>query len=374
MPLYDLIVEALRVFNIFENFQEEEATVVRLLEVVKEFEKRHGSDMQRFLSEFSSTSDREIWNITVPEGTNAVKVMTVHKSKGLGFDAVVLVLYEQWMNQGFPYIIAEQKEGIRVLKINKNLLSINSAFEPLYKEELYRRQTDDLNTLYVSLTRAKRELHLLCVKKQEVNKYPFDILPCPYRSSERKPFTESKDIDQMVSYLYHTQKSPRIYATEDGDIDVSARRRGEFIHALLSSIKYIDQLDTDNFRTLINRCSERFLLDLSVDEVYREISDFIHTPAIRPFFEKSPERTVLTEQEMVDRWGNLLRVDRMIIDADSISIVDFKTGSDMDETKIESYISQIKRYVSVAKGIYRNRQIRGIILSFDDRDVVFQTQ
>ncbi len=372
MPLYDLIVEVLRVFNITENFQDEEATIVRLLEVVKEFEKKYGSDTQRFLSEFKSTSDKEIWNITVPEGTNAVKVMTVHKSKGLGFEAVVLVLYERWRNQGFPYIITGQKDDVRILKINRNLLSINSAYEPLYQEEFYRRQTDDLNALYVSLTRAKRELHLLCVKDLESNKYPFDILPCPYRSSDKKPFTESKETDEVASCLYHPEKSPMVFKVQKGDIDISARRRGEFIHALLAAIQYYDQIETEGFRALIRKYIERFMIGQTVNEVYREISDFMLTPEIKPFFEQKNERTVLTEQEMVDRWGNLFRVDRMIIDPEVIYIIDFKTGMDIKDAKMENYIDQIKRYIFITKRIYKYYPVRGYIISFDDREIIYE--
>ena len=374
MPLYDLIIEALRGFDVIKNFPEEEATIVRLLEVVKEFEKGKGSDIQGFLSEFNSSSDREIWNITVPEGTDAVKVMTVHKSKGLGFEAVILVLYERWKPKGFPYIIEEQKEGVRILKVNKNLLSLNPFYQPLYEEEFYRRQSDELNALYVSLTRAKRELYILCVKKEGKRGYPFDILPCPYKSSEERPSITSKASEETVKRLFHPHSSPEVYHTEERDIDLSARKRGEFLHAVLSSVKYPEDLKTLELKNRINGYIRKFMVDTTMDDTLREVTEFINTPSIRPFFEKRPQREVLTEQEMVDRRGNLLRVDRMIVDADSITIVDFKTGSEMDEKKTESYLSQITRYVSVAREIYKNKPVRGVIVSFDRREIIFQTQ
>ncbi len=369
LPLYDLVIEALRTFSVFEHFREEEATLVRFLEVVKEFESRYGSDLNRFLSEFRSSRDKELWNIQVPEGTNAVNIMTVHKSKGLGFQAVVFIAYEKNKNQGFPYIINHDTEGVTLLKLNRTLLSINPCYEHLYQEELYRRQTDELNALYVALTRAKRELHLLCVKNKDRENYPFNVLVYPYRSDSPKPVLESQELKETVPELYYPSLSPALYGNGFSDIEIGARKRGEFVHAILSTIHYDIDLQSETLLKGIKRYLESFSLDIPLEQILNELTRFVYSPDIHRFFKQRQFRTVLTEQEVVDRWGNLYRIDRLIIDPELIQVIDFKTGT-YDEEQLTTYKEQIGRYMELLRGIYCQRPVKGYVVSFENRQVI----
>ena len=93
------------VFDVFGLFgTREEAVLVKILEVVKDLETEGGSSLRGFLR-FAAASEREDeWNVDVPHGIDAVNVMTIHKSKGLGLPVVILVLYGE-KNKGHPYII-----------------------------------------------------------------------------------------------------------------------------------------------------------------------------------------------------------------------------------------------------------------------------
>ncbi len=374
MPVYDLITEIVRDFDILTYFPDEEATIVRLLEVIKEFESDYGSDLQRFLNEFDSSLDEELWNISVPEGTNAVKVMTVHKAKGLGFPVVILVLYEQRLNKGIPYVITEQGGRLNILKLNKGLLDHAGNYAHYYEEEVLRRHTDALNALYVGLTRAETEMYLLCVKTKDRNNYPFNIIPL-YRSSEENKKVLPKrgsDVEKKQSILLPPLSSPSLSFTSTGeDIDVTKRRWGEFIHAILAMVKDLEDLDREDLFERIDLLKEEYLIKAPSKDIYNFVREFIYAPEVMPFFVREEEKQIFCEKEFVDRWGNLLRIDRLIIRPDEIEVIDYKTGDPSGE-EIKQYIEQLQKYINTIAAYYK-KNTRGFIVSVDQKRVLYKT-
>ena len=75
---------------------EEEATLAKLLEVVKEFEGSGANSLREFLGaadEAAGADSTARWAIDVPRSAPSVNAMTIHKAKGLGFPVVVVLLY-----------------------------------------------------------------------------------------------------------------------------------------------------------------------------------------------------------------------------------------------------------------------------------------
>ena len=69
----------------------------------------------------------------------------------------------------------------------------------------------------------------------------------------------------------------------------------------------------------------------------------------------------MNEQEFVNPDGRLFRMDRIIVDTDIVTVLDFKTGNDKD-----AYTDQVLGYVNILKNFYPNQSIRGV-LAFVDR-------
>ncbi len=130
LPLYDIVSEAFNVFSVFDLIAGEEAALVKILEVVKDFEGEGHNSLRDFLAFAGDESSEQEWNMEVPKGENAVKVMTVHKAKGLEFPVVIVLLYEEG-KRGFDYIVQEDDEGVRLLKINKETMGSDPVFEEL---------------------------------------------------------------------------------------------------------------------------------------------------------------------------------------------------------------------------------------------------
>ena len=91
------------------------------------------------------------------------------------------------------------------------------------------------------------------------------------------------------------------------------------------------------------------------------VLEFLRSPEIAPFFARSESRKIMNEQEFVNPDGRLFRMDRIIVDADTVTVLDFKTGDDKD-----AYTDQVQGYINILQNFYPGRTIRGV-LAFVDR-------
>ncbi|MBW2313588.1 MAG: UvrD-helicase domain-containing protein [Deltaproteobacteria bacterium] len=103
--------------------------------------------------------------VEVPGGAR-VRVMTVHASKGLEFDAVLLPeLHKKFVGQRSGLLIDRPRPDglIETVSISpsKNLLIADPALREIYDETTARMFEDGLCNLYVGMTRAARRLELI---------------------------------------------------------------------------------------------------------------------------------------------------------------------------------------------------------------------
>ena len=166
LPLYDLVTEILRTFRAFETIQEDEATLVKILEAVKEFEGSGSNSLKDFLSRSVDGEAGAEWKIDVPRNVNAVHVMTIHKAKGLGFPVVIVLLYGA-SRRGSDYIIDEEGDEIVLLKLNNKITDSAPSLRGRYDEEGLKETVNRLNSLYVGFTRAKEELYVIGVSREK---------------------------------------------------------------------------------------------------------------------------------------------------------------------------------------------------------------
>jgi ATP-dependent helicase/nuclease subunit A len=109
-------------------------------------------------------------------------------------------------------------------------------------------------------------------------------------------------------------------------------------------------------------------VDYPIDPVKEEILGFLHHREVKPYFVPKPGRTVRREQEFSDREGSLLRMDRVIMDEDRITVMDYKTGG--EKKAEEKYFSQLKNYIRILKDLYPGREVAGLVAYVDLKEVV----
>ena len=91
------------------------------------------------------------------------------------------------------------------------------------------------------------------------------------------------------------------------------------------------------------------------------VLEFLRSPEIAPFFARSESRKIMNEQEFVNPDGRLFRMDRIVVDTDTVTVIDFKTGDDKD-----TYTDQVQGYMDILQNFYPGRSIHGV-LAFVDR-------
>jgi ATP-dependent exoDNAse (exonuclease V) beta subunit len=363
-PLYDLVAEIFSVFRLFELLEDEEATLVKILEVVKEFEGEGYNSLRDFLEFTGKVESGEAqWNMIVPKGIDAVKVMTIHKAKGLGFPVVIVPLYEE-KKRGFDYIVQEEGDNVRLLKITKDTMGSDPAFEALYNEESMKERVNQLNRLYVGFTRPEEELYVIGVKGNNQG-YPFDLLPVdsypPSHKPERVLVAPDERPNDFTIHHYHRQTRFRVESEEM--INIEERRRGEFFHRILFFVEYAGDGFEEELATVIKRVGQETGTDYPEEEIKKPILELVRQEEVAGYFAHRPGREVRREQEFSDAEGNLFRMDRLVLDPELVTVLDYKTGHDKEAE--EKYMAQIRSYMKILAGFYPGKTIEGIIAYVD---------
>ncbi|MGA9405932.1 MAG: UvrD-helicase domain-containing protein, partial [Bacteroidota bacterium] len=120
LPLYDLVSEAYKIFNVFYTSPDEEASLVKLLEVIRAFEQRGANTTKNFLEYSEDDTNDDVWKIDVPKDIDALQVMTIHKAKGMEFPVVIVLLYDS-IPRGKSFLLREDEDAVSILKVNKKI-------------------------------------------------------------------------------------------------------------------------------------------------------------------------------------------------------------------------------------------------------------
>src|SRR5208337_4229993 len=350
-----LVTEVFAVFSVFENLPEEEAALIKILEVVKDFEGGGFNSLKDFLETASDDEKGESeWNMAVPKNIDAVQVMTIHKAKGLGFPVVIIILYEV-RNRGFEYIVEEKGETVCLLKINKTTAVCDETLRSLYDKERMGEMVNRLNSLYVGFTRPKRELYVIGVKSNDKG-YPFVLLPaCEFPPSAKPEYVPDTLLSEAPGTpapcrLLHRHGRLKFEAGPEKFLKIEEKRRGEFIHRVLFFVDYVKAGFENELQKIISRVMDETGSDYSDKEMKALVLAVVSNKEIERYFTAAPGRLIRKEQEYSDNIGRLFRMDRVVIDNDGVTVIDYKTGK--DRKALDEYSAQLKNYMSILRDVY----------------------
>jgi ATP-dependent helicase/nuclease subunit A len=372
-PLYDLATQVFRTFDIFELFPEEEAALTKLLESIKDFEGLGKNDLREFLEFTSGGEEGESrWNIDVPANINAVRVMSIHKAKGLGFPVVILLLYGEKFHP-LDFYLHKAGESIRVYKLTRELAEADRILSGIYEQERERELIDRLNTLYVGVTRAQSELYVIGVKGTR-DQYPFDLvenLAEKYRPSDSKPEplfeARSAEPPEARTLRFASFSEPETNPRES--LNAEAIRRGNLLHAILAGIEFL----SSDWTAEIDRAVDRLSLDESdkavAAEIGRTLVRYFGSSPVSQYFERRRGRRVLREAEFCDAAGRLFRMDRVVFDEGAATLLDFKSGFERSAEKRAERDRedrlQMSAYLDIIRQFRPELPARGILVHID---------
>jgi len=360
LSLYDLIEELIRIFQL--NIKPD-PYIQYFLDAVLEFSKNNSANIIEFLDWWEKKKHK--LSIIIPEGINAVKIMTIHKAKGLEFPVVIYPFANERhkLTKDPLWIDLDGIFGLPVSLVPAKKQLQETRFADSYNEEENKSLLDLLNLLYVVFTRASERLYIMSLlppKKSSTISVP-SLLKLflqstgdwdesksvfPFGSETKKamirdfinepPYT----LDTFISKSWNERIRIRSYAMESWDIDCPERNLywGNLVHYVLSEIVSADDLNT----VLDNMVIQGIISPEEHSELHIILTDLIADPRLSPFFEKG--LVIRNESEIIASDGKIYRPDRVILKPEKTIIIDYKTGK--PEKKHELQISQYRKLLA----------------------------
>ncbi|CAK7036703.1 MAG: RecBCD enzyme subunit RecB [Desulfovibrio sp.] len=169
MTPYDTVLEWYARLDVEQRFPDAATFLRRFMEVLHSAEEKGMATLSTFLEHWNAKSQEE--KVPMPENMNAVRVMTVHKSKGLEAP-VVFVPFTALNISASDKPLRTERQGLSMMVRNQKALG-----RPYY-EDLARQARESLNLLYVAFTRARDALYVFrtSAKRQSPVLAGLDIL------------------------------------------------------------------------------------------------------------------------------------------------------------------------------------------------------
>ena len=390
--------------NEADGFREGEAVYVQsFMDCLQDYVSSNGNSLRGFLKHWEGLNP----SICSPSSGNSVKVMTIHKSKGLDFPYVIIpfaeniTLYKAGSSWCVPNLSGTQLEGVAngVYDVVLSQNSESTLFEEDYHKEYFLQQVDNINTLYVAMTRAAQGMHIIAktpsakfiksigdggevqfsdfsqmlyhyalIKRLEreseedtlnfkvgemadfaalrkLEENPVESFPIgsagEYPSIALNPQEGDEAEDVRVRGRLKFSADSLDFFSEDGHAGVSASNRikGVVLHDVLSSVVSKGDLQQAVAAAVISGV----LTSEEGQAAERLLSERIDQASGRGWFPEDRE-SVLNEVNVIDTDGQVLRPDRVVVNGDSVMIVDYKFGEHYPQ-----YEKQMRRYADVWK-------------------------
>ncbi len=368
LPLYELCEELLRIFPLDGK---ESAFAASFLNFVARYSNSH----RQSLGEFLDYLERKLPSLSsrTPADSNAIRLMSVHKSKGLESPVVLYLIPKQKSRSSARWVQLQENP---LTDIDVALVSYSkesTLFDTQREKERQENEMDNVNRTYVAFTRPKDKLLLvveedlpgkkneepsrslnrqlyeyagecvaggLCLKDTERNLFLFGH----DEAREQDDNTDSTERLLPLSRLSFPSWQERILVADSTDAllpdSVQERiRHGLEMHDLLSHIHHAGDVDRALTRyARLHACDDEHCTTLR-----HAVEQLLQHAETSRFF--APEAEVKTECSLCYR-GNTLRPDRLVLLPDKTWVVDFKTGSEH-----EAHRQQVADYCHAMKAM-----------------------
>ncbi|KQC01533.1 DNA helicase UvrD [Pedobacter sp. Hv1] len=294
-----------------------------------------------------------------PEGVDAIQVITIHKSKGLAFRAV-LIPFCNWEIKGkinSTFWVSSEETAYKELrgiplKYNEGLA--DSAIAKAYYEELLYNNMDALNMLYVATTRSKDYLYIATMAKKEVGRLSNmgDVLNLTFETE----FNENNTYE-IVAYVTDKSKATTDNLIELGSYPTTHRLSELYVPPQEKHLKHILNIEKSGRKgsvlhdILANASTAKevddYIAGLVLEGVTQQEETVTLKTAVLEVLNHAELKTILssakesiTEKNIIDAQGKMHRPDRLLLNDNEVIILDYKFT--LEES--DKHIEQVENY------------------------------
>ncbi len=408
-----------------KDFDNQSQYIQSFMDYLKDYISSNGNNLHGFLDFWAQKNP----SISSSEDGNSIRIITVHKSKGLDFPYVILPFIEsvelsgddsQWCYPDFSGTKLEPVSGgLFYVRLSKKAAATH--FAENYSEEKRMQYIDNLNLVYVAMTRAARTLHIIAAHQSatfmtaldkgtptymnfsnllytfatqdagslgivrepseneeirlslghiptyqvEEKKFGISIINAPYTSYPLNPPREDLILESEVvdvrerGRLKFTADSVDFFSdTEAVGYTSSKRLRGIVLHDILSRVDVIDGLE----QSIQYAVAEGQLELEESGDVRAFLAARLETAQERGWFPPQREK-VSNERSLIDVDGEIYRPDRVVETDNGLIVIDYKFGKPS-----KSYLRQISKYADIYRRM--GQKVHSTHLWYLDTDMV----
>ena len=393
LSLIDLVDEIYSLFSL-DSLEGQSAYVCTFYDTLNEYLRDHPADIDDFIEEWEDTLSS---NTIQSDEVDGIRLITIHKSKGLEYDNVLIPFcdWELEKTNGITiWCSGDDKEKpygeLPLIPVDYSSKMLGTVFEDDYKEEHLQNTVDNMNLLYVAFTRAGKNLFITGKKYKErtsgksershiiqyiieelAEELPGAIIDdagddgpisfelgtlsnCEERVEKGKatenpfelsPKTHKLKIETFPHPVSFRQSNKSHDFIKGEDIDPSDARRyikvGNVLHQLFSTI--LTEADIEPRLKELEQAGIIYNDDIISRELQNKISCALSNEKVKNWF--SPRWKLFNECTILDydkETGDVYehRPDRVMTDGKEMIVVDFKFGKPRDE-----YHEQVQRYM-----------------------------
>jgi len=325
---------------------EDDLNLLRLLEFSSNF-----SDIPTFLEEF------KLSNIDVASSSKrGAMIMTIHGSKGLEFEYVIVVDRLKSNAPDHSALIYDYYDSLYIKRVLYKMGS-RENFDGYYKELIEKQKLlshkDKMNLLYVALTRAVNGMIIVRKPKGSI----FDIVgiqPLKIGSiklSKRKEIKKEHKRENIKLTNYGIQEIEKIDNEEE-------KGYGDFLFgtAMHYTLEMMSQFKLENLDKALIASKNRYGLELD-EEGFLDIKNRVTNLILDSRFQKLLIGAVVTKEQSFSFEGNFKQIDLLLEYKDKYLVIDYKS-SKRGEFK---YISQVTYYKRAIQSI-TEKKTEGVII------------
>lgn len=303
-------------------------------------------------------------SVGIPESTNALQIMSVHKSKGLEFPVVICLAAAASLDKPG----GGGKPASTWINLDPNQYGLDFGFIDLktptipdslplysqwYAEEVSRVMMDNLNIYYVAFTRAVEELMIFSqlppntsknlkleaelmqfFEAAEPGRYTLGSLPNPKprKNPERTFKLQSFEAEPWQEKLEMISSVPRHWQHDK----LHEARRGSLMHAILAKIRY----PADLAKVLEQAQNDAWLNADEAQILTSDLEDLFAHEKMQALFNTAAE--VYNERGLLIPGGQHKIPDRLVFLEGKWYLADYKTGQELAEHE-----NQIREYAGL---------------------------